>query len=142
MPHKMESKRRKFEACARNYTVLQDLWDAVLEITLEPEVRSHIIGVKAQIESIHFSFGVCVGKHVNNLSTTLESSTISSAEGQREAELTISTLGKMQDEEDYHLFWELIRRKGHYNTTRIHTTSWGTCSSKEKESPTMIQNRN
>ena len=81
------------------YTVLQDLCDGVLENTLEPEVRSCIFGVKAQMESIHFLFGVYIGerilKHVDNLSKTLQSSTISSAEGQRVAELTIITLGKI-----------------------------------------------
>ena len=98
-----------------NFTVLQDLSDAVLENTLEPEVRSHITGVKAQMESLHFFFGVCIGqrilKHVDNLSKTFQSSTISSAEEQRVAELTISTLQKMRDEKQYHLFWELIRKK-------------------------------
>lgn len=98
-----------------NYTVLQDLWDAVLENTLEAEVRSRIIGVKAQMETFHYFFGVCIGerilKHADNLSKTLQSSTISSAEGQRVAELTITTLEKMRDGEQYHLFWELIRKK-------------------------------
>lgn len=55
-----------------NYTVLQDLWDTVLENNLDPEVRSSIIGVKAQMESFAYFFGVCIGerilKHADNLS--------------------------------------------------------------------------
>ena len=99
MPHKMDSKRRNLRSVLENYTVLQDLWDALLENTLEPEVRSHNIGVKAEMESFHFFFGVCIGefilKRVNNLSKTLQSSKIPSAEGQRLAELTITTFEKM-----------------------------------------------
>ncbi len=78
----------------QNYTVLQELWDIVLDQNLDSEVRARVIGVKAQMESFDYYFGVCIGElvlsHADNLSKTLQSKTISAAEGQHIAEMTIT----------------------------------------------------
>ncbi len=48
----------------QNYTVLQELWDILLDQNLDSEVRARIIGVKAQMESFDYYFGLCVGELV------------------------------------------------------------------------------
>lgn len=69
-----------------NYTVLQHTWDECLESRLDTEVKSRVIGVKAQMETFYFFFGICLGecvlRHADNLSKTLQSSSISAAGGQ------------------------------------------------------------
>ena len=50
-------------------------------------------------------------KRVDNLSETLQSSTISAAEGQRVAALTLTTLEKIRTDEDFDLFWKLVQKK-------------------------------
>ena len=71
--------------------VLQELWTTLLEQRLESEMRARITGVKAQMESFEYYFGVCVGElvlnHADNLSKSLQSKTISAAEGQKLAEI-------------------------------------------------------
>ena len=78
-------------------------------------MRSQVIGVRAQMKSFDYFFGICIGerilKHADNLSQTLQSSTVSAAEGQRVAELTVTTLAKIRNDEQYHLFWELVKKK-------------------------------
>ena len=75
------------------YTVLQELWASLLHQNLDSELRARIIGVKAQMESFNYYFGVCVEElvlnHADNLSKSLQSKTISAAEGQHIAEMTL-----------------------------------------------------
>lgn len=55
-----------------NYSVLQRLWDAVYESTRGTEIRARILGVKSQMTTFEFLFGVSLGyellKHSDNLS--------------------------------------------------------------------------
>ena len=92
-----------------NYIALQELWDAALETGLDAEVRSRIIGVRAQMESFNYFFGISIGelvlKHGDNLSKALQNKSISAAEGERLASMTVTTLTKIRDTEHYDLFW-------------------------------------
>ena len=64
-----------------NYTVLQHTWEECLESRLDAEVKSWIIGVKAQMETFYF-FLVYVSWDIeDNLYKTLQSSSISAAGG-------------------------------------------------------------
>ena len=82
---------------------------------LDAEVRSRITGVKAQMESFNYYFGISVAelvlKHGDDLSKALQNETISAAEGQRLAAMTVTTLTKTRDAEQYDLFWQLILKK-------------------------------
>ncbi|XP_048732510.2 zinc finger MYM-type protein 1-like [Ostrea edulis] len=70
----------------KNYSVLQSLWETCYESTKDVETRSRIIGVKAQMQSFDFLFGVSLGydilRHTDNLSRTLQTKELSVAEGQ------------------------------------------------------------
>ena len=50
-------------------------------------------------------------KHGDNLSKALQNESISAAEGQRLASLTVTTLTKIRDAEQFDLFWQLIAKK-------------------------------
>ena len=41
-----------------NYCVLQELWDSYLETRLQPDIRSRIIGVQAQMKQFEYFFGI------------------------------------------------------------------------------------
>lgn len=78
-------------------------------------MRARVNGVKSQMQSFGFYFGICIGelilKHADNLSKTLASSTISAAEGQKVAGLSVATLVKLRSDEQFSLFWESIKIK-------------------------------
>ena len=50
-------------------------------------------------------------KHSDNLSKTLKSSTMSAAEGQRIADMTVCTLQSIRSDENFLLFWKLVSQK-------------------------------
>ena len=98
-----------------NYTALQSTWDESLGSRLGTEVKSRVIGVKAQMETLNFFFGVCLGeyilRHADNLSKTLQSSSISAAGGQKVAALTLKTLEGIRTAQQFDLFWKLVLLK-------------------------------
>ena len=55
--------------------------------------------------------GELVLNYGDNLSATLQSSTISAAEGQRVASLTDTTLAKMRTDDAFTMFWALVQKK-------------------------------
>ena len=50
-------------------------------------------------------------KLVDNLSKTLQRRDLSAAEGQAVAELSVKTLEMMRNDEEFSLFWELVKLK-------------------------------
>lgn len=96
-----------------NYAVLQQLWENVLDSRVDPDVRARVIGVQAQMETFDYYFSVCIGKlvlgHADNLSATLQKSTLSAAEGHRIAIMTVDTIVKMRTDECFDMFWESVK---------------------------------
>ncbi len=114
-PTRWTVRAQSLQSVLLNYSVLQELWISSLESSLESEMRARIIGVKAQMESFQYYFGVCVGElvlnHADNLSKSLQSKTISAAEGQKLAEMTIKVFSKIRSIEQFELFWASITKK-------------------------------
>ena len=86
----------------------------MLDGNVYPEIRARVIGVRAQMETFDYFFGISVAElflsHVDNLSTALQSSTISAAEGQRIASLTITVLANLRNDEGFTIFWNLVQK--------------------------------
>ena len=65
-----------FERIKDNYEALMLEWDICLEERLDTEMRARIIGVKAQMESFQYFFGLNLGAtlliQTDNLSKTLQ----------------------------------------------------------------------
>ncbi len=114
-PTRWTVRAQSLQSVLLNYSVLQELWISSLESSLESEMRARIIGVKAQMESFQYYFGVCVGElvlnHADNLSKSLQSKTISAAEGQKLAEMTMKVFSKIRSIEQFELFWTTITKK-------------------------------
>ena len=68
-----------------NYAVLQNTWEEAVDIVKDTESKARINGVAAQMKKFEFLFGTILGEmllqHCDNLSQTLQSKTISAAEG-------------------------------------------------------------
>ena len=58
-----------------NWVALQQVWDESLDGNLEPEIKSRIIGLKSQMTTFDYFYGVTilqlVLRHSDNLSKTL-----------------------------------------------------------------------
>ena len=88
--------------------MLHMLWDESLDFVKGTEMRSRIQGVSSCMRSFNFFFGVSLGKlllrHTDNLSKTLQASSISAAEGQKIADMTVRTLQSIRPDENFYSF--------------------------------------
>ena len=95
-----------------NFNVLLELWDELLEVIRETEMKARIQGVAAQIKKFDFYFGVSLGllilRHTDNLSRTMQKADMSAAEGQEVMYLTLSTLKSLRNDSSFDHFWQRI----------------------------------
>ena len=95
-----------------NYNVLKQLWDECLDTTLVPEVKGRMLGVRAQMSQYNLLFGLKLCERVlkitDNLSRTLQKQSLSAAEAQDIATLTVKTLKDMRTDEAFGLFFERV----------------------------------
>ena len=101
------------ESILDHWSVLCQLWEQCLDTRLVPDVKARIIGVKSQMISLGLLCGMHLSKtilkHTDNLSRTLQKQSMSAAEGQGIAELTVSTLQRMRSDEAFDQFFVLWR---------------------------------
>ena len=65
-----------------NWVALQQVWDESLDGNLEPKIKSRTFGVKSQMATFDYFYGLTVLKlvlrHSDNLSKTLQKSSLTS----------------------------------------------------------------
>eukprot|EP00117_Sycon_ciliatum_P045417 scpid51443/ scgid32647/ Zinc finger MYM-type protein 1 len=98
------------ESILLNYNELNVLWEECLDGgKLDPDVKGRIIGVKSQLARYTLLFGLhlCLAilRLTDNLSRTLQKQTLSAADGQASAALTVKTLETMRYDEAFQLFF-------------------------------------
>ena len=94
------------------YEVLLSLWDECKDSKLDSETRARIIGVETQVLTFEFLFGVSLGaailSHSDNLSKTLQHVSLSAAEGQHMAKLTLQVLKSIRQADKFDLFYQNV----------------------------------
>ena len=100
------------ENIVENYDALNRLWSQCLKTRLDADVKGRIIGVQTQMKRYNFLFGLHLSKKIlkitDNVSRALQSRSLSAAEGQEMATLSVKTLQRMRTEEDFNLFYQLV----------------------------------
>ena len=95
-----------------NYEVLLGVWNDALSSKLDGEMRARIIGVDTQMHTFDFLFGVSLGnlllRHTDNLSKSLQKKSLSAAEGQRLASLTLDVLKSLRDGDNFDSFYARV----------------------------------
>ena len=99
-----------------NYQALQDTWSECLdEGGLNSELRGRMIGVKAQMNTFIFFFGIQLANrlfsHTDNLSRTLQSKRICDTDGHRIANQTVSILKGLRGDYAVQGFWATVMKK-------------------------------
>ena len=76
-----------------NYEVLLGVWEESKNSQIDSEMKARIIGIETQMLTSNFLFGISLGtlilQHSDNLSKSVQHDTITTAEGQQLAKLTI-----------------------------------------------------
>jgi hypothetical protein len=67
------------------------------------------------MKSFNFFFGASLGqlvlRHSDNLSRTLQATSMSAAEGQKIARMTLSTMQSIRSDEMFALFWSSVKKR-------------------------------
>ncbi len=95
-----------------NYDVLLLTWEEASSICKDTESKSRIQGVSFVMKTFNFVFGVMLGelilRHTDNLSSTLQKKSMSAAEGQLIASMTVQTLNSIRNDTSFDLFWTKV----------------------------------
>ena len=98
-----------------NFECLQRTWEEAVEVVRDTETKARIRGVSAVMNSFDFLFGCMLGemilKHSDNFSSTLQHKTLSAAEGQHIAQMTVGTLKSLRSDDSFDLFWQTANSK-------------------------------
>ena len=97
-----------------NWDVFQELWDEILEGSVDPEVGGRVVGVQTQMQSFNFFFGIQLGVLVLRptdfyLSSTLQYTHLSCYEAQQITKVCLLTPKRMREEASFHMFFEKVR---------------------------------
>ena len=83
---------------------------------LDPDVKARIIGVQSQMSTLNLLFGLKLCERIlkvtDNLSKTLQQSSLSAANAQHIASLTVTTLCKMRTDGAFQAFFALVESLG------------------------------
>ena len=109
-------------AVINNHTELLELWDWLLTMSKDTEMKARIRGVQSMMTTFNFYFGCTLGEQLlrqtDNLSRALQDSSTSAAQGNRLAHDVVKTLLKDRTDTSFNLFWaRILQRK----TTEIQT---------------------
>ena len=114
-PTRWTIRANAIDSILSNYSDLNKLWEECLGAgKLDPDVKSRIIGVQSQMSSYNLLFGLhlCLGilrlRLTDNLSKTLQKPTMSAADGQSTASLTVKTLESMRSDEAFKMFFARV----------------------------------
>lgn len=98
-----------------NYDCLQKTWEECLDVVKDTETKARIRGVSTVMSTFDYLFGNMLGemilKHSDNLSSTLQSKSLSAAEGQQIARMTTETLKTLRNDVAFHTFWQKVNSK-------------------------------
>ena len=95
-----------------NYEVLLGVWEEAQSGRLDDEMKARIIGVETQMHTFDFLYGVFLGelilRHTDNLRKALQHKSLSAAEGQHLARLTLEVLRSLRDSDRFTAFYGLV----------------------------------
>ena len=95
-----------------NYEVLLGVWEEAQSGHLDGEMKARIIGVETEMHTFDFLYGVFLGelilRHTDNLGKTLQHKSLSAAEGQHLARLTLEVLRSLRDSDRFTAFYTLV----------------------------------
>ena len=97
---------------------------------MESDLKGRVIGVKTQLGSHRLLIGLKLSEKIlrvtDNLSRTLQKTSLSAAKGQTLAKITIETLMSMRTDKAFVLFFETVKRD---------------CDRLDTDQPTLARNR-
>ena len=102
------------ESIRVNYETLEATWEEALAVARESEVKARINGVAAVMKTFGFLFGLMLAerilKHTDNLSKTIQASSISAVEACSLSQMCTAVFEKIRTDLCFDQFWGLVER--------------------------------
>ncbi|XP_042232507.1 zinc finger MYM-type protein 1-like [Homarus americanus] len=118
-PRRWTVRAKALTCVTENYSLLKELWSWSLDHCTDTQMKTIIRGIYAHMLQFDFFFGLTLAEyllqHADSLSTTLQKQSLSAAEGQSVAALSIATLTSLQTEDKFELFWANVSAKAKEN---------------------------
>ena len=100
------------ESIRLTYETLEATWEEAVTVVRESEVKARINGVAAIMRTFDFLYGLMLAenilKHTDNLSKTLQTSSMSAFEARSLSLMCITVLEKMRTDSCFDQFWPLV----------------------------------
>ena len=100
---------------SENYMVLRDTFCLAQSESKDSEMCARIGGVSKQMETFDFFLGIELGHMVlnmaDNLSASLQGSSVSANEGQNLMSMTVTTLESVRSEDSFTMFWHKTEQR-------------------------------
>ncbi len=98
-----------------NFKALMLTWEETAKVVKDTDTKCRIYGVSKIMNSFDYIiFGNILGemllKHSDNLSSTLQHKSLSAAEGQKIAHMTLEVIKRLRNEESFDLFWMKVEK--------------------------------
>ena len=89
-----------------------DLWNWSLGELTDTEMKARIQSAKAHMQTFSFFFCCLLAlKQTDNLSRTLQSPSVSAAQGNSITQSVVKSLEKFRNEESFDIFWQLLDKQ-------------------------------
>ena len=89
---------------------LQQVWDELIDGNLQAEIKGRIIGVKSQMNTLNYFYGVTILQlvlgHSDDLSNTIQPSSLTFCQGKKFTDLTLQTINSLRSESEFELLWQ------------------------------------
>ena len=110
-PSRWTKRAASLESILQNYPTLFATGEEAAEVAKQPDVKARINGVAAQMKEFKFFYCFMLVerllKHCNNLSKTIQATSMPAVEARRLSELCIEVFQRMRNDSDFDLFWQL-----------------------------------
>lgn len=102
------------ESICLSYPTLMATWEEALDVAIQSELKARINGVAARMSDFDFLFCLMLAelllRHSDNLSRTIQCSSMPDIEAHSLSELCLKVFQKMRNDCDFDLFWQLVQR--------------------------------
>lgn len=111
-PTRWTVRAASLESIRLNYPTLLATWEEAVDVVKQTEVKARISGVAAKMMEFSFLFSLMLAerllKHCDNLSKTMQSTSMPAVEARRLSKLCVAVLEKIRGDSDFDLFWCLV----------------------------------
>ena len=105
------------ESIRLNYVTLEATWEEAVDVVRESDIKARINGVAAKMKEFDFLFCLMLSerilKHTDNLSKTIQATSMPAVEGRRLSHLCTEVLKKLRTDESFDQFWAYVEQVQH-----------------------------